>query len=235
MNPLWGKKPQMINVYQDPNHTLAPISNTSANGNADYAPTLQSDGVTFSMSAAYLTTSPTTRLYSGLTLGHSSTSILFKANGSGGFMQTGTNTFIVWIGRNSVSRQGLPWEPFVIAYNTGDSTYRGADRPAHIEIATRNTGGTAQTITFPTVPNQSSTALANITLNATSSSGRGVQYWVVSGPYQINGISNTLIPTTIPPKTKFPMEVVIGAYQWGRAAGVLQSAGPVFSTFYINK
>jgi hypothetical protein len=101
-----------------------------------------------------------------------------------------------------------------------------------------------QTITFPSLPGVTGTNLQTITLTgtlgATASSGLPVQYWVASGPYRSSGSDGgTLIPDQIPPGTKFPMRVVIGAWQWGRPSSVAgttyKSAYPVFQTFWIFK
>ena len=98
--------------------------------------------------------------------------------------QVGPNRFIVWIGRNSLTRQSLPWEPFIIAYNLGDNIHRGADRPAHIELSDVNNGGATQTLSFPPIPDQKVSAdghLQNLTLSALASSGLDVQFFMIAG------------------------------------------------------
>ena len=131
-----------------------------------------------------------------------------------------------------MARQGPPWESFLLAYQPGDDQYRGADRPVHITLATRNTGDPSQTIDFPAIPDQHADDFRPIALEATASSGLRIQYWVVSGPYDIDG--NTLYPQPNPARTHFTMRVIVAAYQWGRSAGGLESAGPVYRHFFIQ-
>ncbi len=72
-------------------------------------------------------------------------------------------------------------------------------------------------------------------LKATSDSGLPVQFFVVSGPVEWKG-DDSLELLPIPPCSKFPVRVIIGAYQWGRTVEPkLQSARPVFQDFFIEK
>ena len=246
-NAGFSKKPQMLSAFQNSSATT-PISLASINsggtngvGYVPCSPTLQTDGVTFQVRAASVNQSPIVRLYNGRPMGISSSPILFRANGSGSLKQTGVDTFRVWLDRESVAKGGQPWEPFILSYQLGDSNYRSTYRPIQIltAVAVNQINGTAQTITFPTVSNKVATSLSTLTLSATASSGLPVQYWVASGPYRNDeNNSSILIPDTVPASTKFPMRVVIGAWQWGRPSSVgtaIQSATPVFQTFWIFK
>jgi len=95
-----------------------------------------------------------------------------------------------------------------------------------------NTTGAENAITFP-VPADVSDRRP-IKLSATASSGLPVAYYVDSGPAVIEG--NTLTFTPIPPRSKFPVEVRVVAWQWGRAgASPVKSAEPVYITFHITK
>lgn len=239
MNAGFSKKQQMINAYQD-SSTLAPLASQSNGvGYVNLSATLLADGVTFKVRGASVSQSPVVRLFNGGPLGMGSGPILFKANESGALKQVGPDTFRVWMDRGSVAKTGQPWEPFIISYISGDSQYRRADRPIHLgtSVPVNNINGTAQTITFPTISNQTATNLSQISISATSSLGASypVQFWVASGPYRNDSSdSSVLIPDTIPPGTKFPMRVVIGAWQWGKP-NVTQSAPVVFQTFWIFK
>jgi len=161
-------------------------------------------------------------------------------NNSGATKQVGVDTFRIWMDRGTVIKTGQPWEPFVFAYHPGDSQYRVAYRPIQINTAAavNNINGSAQTISFPTIPNQVATNLQSISLNATASSGKPVQFFMASGPYrndENDSQGSILVPdTAIPPQTKFPMRVVVGAWQWGTPS-TLQSAPIVFKTFWIFK
>jgi len=203
------------------------------NGFAEITPKFMDDAVTFKVEAAYLDKSPTTNLFDGGPLSHSSAPILFRV-ASGGLTQTGPDTFKVAIDRGSVARQGPPWEPWVMAYQSGDGEFRPADRPAHVSIKTRLTEGKPQTILFSDIADVKNGTNTTVTLNAISDSGLPVQYWVVSGPVTLDG--DKLTVTGIPPRAKFPIRVAVAAYQWGRAIDPkIQSAGPVVRSFLILK
>lgn len=148
--------------------------------------------------------------------------------------QTGINTFRVWLGRGGIERQGNPWDPWAIATQGGDDTFRSADRPVHFWIDIRRKDGKPQTIYFPAVPPTKFTA-GSLKLAATADSGLPVQYYVVSGPVEVadDGIV-TFLP--IPPRTAYPIKVSIGAYQWGRGIDPkVASAEPVVREFKIDR
>lgn len=250
-NAGFSKKPQMISVFQNSSATsLAALGSLNSGGTVGVGyvpcnPTLQSDGASFQVRAAPVNQSPIARLYNSSPMGMASGSILFRANGSGSLKQTAADTFRVWLDRESVIKGGQPWEPFILAYQAGDSNYRSAYRPIQLTttVPVNLISGSTQTISFPILANQIASNLSQLTLGgatgATASSGLPVQYWVVAGPYRNDeNNSNILVPDTIPASAKFPMRVVIGAWQWGRpssAGAAIQSATPVFNTFWIFK
>ena len=250
-NTGFTKKPQMISAFGSSTAT-APTALGSLNsggtvgvGYVPFSPTLESDGVTFQVRAASVNQSPIARLDNGNALGIATGPILFRPNDSGSLKQTGVDTFCVYLDRDSVTKGGQPWEPFILANQPGDSQYRSAYRPIQLltSVAVNQISGGSQTISFPTLPNVTGTNLQQITLSgslaATASSGLPVQYWVVSGPYRNDATnSNVLIPDSVPANAKFPMPVIIGAWQWGSPSSTgtsIQSATPVFQTFYINQ
>jgi len=55
---------------------------------------------------------------------------------------------------------------------------------------------------------------------------------VKEGPAVVEG--NNLIITGIPPRSKFPVKVVVVAWQYGKT-GEVNTAEPVEQTFYITK
>ncbi len=234
-NAGFTKLPQMINGFQNAT-TLAPLASQSNGiGYVNVTATLLADGVSFKVQAASVNQSPIQRLYNGRPLGMPTGSIAFRVNGSGAMKQVGVDTFRVWMDRGTVIKEGQPWEPFIIARQPGDANYRSADRPLFVttSVPVNNINGTAQTITFPTIPDQLNTNLQPITLNATSSSGLPVQYWVVSGPYR-NDENNSavLIPDQMPAKPTYPIRVIVGAWQWGQPNSIA-AATPVYQQFYI--
>jgi hypothetical protein len=235
-NTGFYKQPQMINVFNNAT-TLAPLATQSA-GYGSLSPTLMSDGATFQVRAVSLNQSPNARLYNSAPLGIPTGSITFQANGSGATKQVGPDTFKVWMDRGSTTKEGQPWEPFILAFHPGDSQYRPAYRPLYLSVAApvNNVSGTAQTIYLSTPADQVATNLQTVSVSASASSGLPVQYWVVSGPYYNDSTdSSKLIPDTIPANAVYPIKVVVGAWQWGSPISPqFQSATPVFTTFYIH-
>jgi len=222
-----AKRPQMLD-FLDGGQTASLVKN----GFADIHPQLQQDGVTFSVGAGALNKSPSATLYPGVPLGHPAAPIKFRV-ASGALKQTGESSFQVWLGRGGVTRQGPPWEPWVLAYQAGDAEFRPTDRPAHIWINVVNKQGKLQNITFDPILDQS-LRTKTVKLHAISDSGLPVQYFVVSGPVELDG--DTLALQQIPPRSKFPVRVIVAAFQWGRGVDPLvQSAGPVTQEFMIKK
>ena len=228
MANTYAKKPQLINFVVN-----GKPASLKQNGFASMGAHFNPNGITFNVHARYLNRSPTPHLYGGEALGHSSVPIQFWTIGSGALKQVGPNSFRVWMRRGGVRRQGPPWEPWVIAYSPGDAQYQSTDRPAHIWVADRNTAGEPQSIAFPALKNVALGTKA-IRLHATSSLGLPVQFFVISGPVNLAADNRTLEFLPIPPRAGFPMKVIIGAYQWGRAVHPrVRSAGPVIRSFNI--
>ncbi len=129
------KMPQVIDFIVD-GKPVPPVSN----GFAAIKPKLLADGVSFHVHAEALKASLTANLYNGAVLGHAAGSIMYRV-GSGALLQTGPDTFQVAARSGGLTRQGQPWEPWIMAYQPGDIEYRSADKPAHILIDVRNTQG----------------------------------------------------------------------------------------------
>jgi hypothetical protein len=222
-----AKKPEMINFIVDGNP--APLA---GNGFAVIKPEFLPDGIHFRVHAEPLTRSPTSKMFDGQMLGHSPNPITYRVS-SGALQQTGTDTFMMGGRSGGLTRQGMPWEPWIVAYQAGDAEYRSADRPAHILIDIRNRLGDSQTLNFEALRNVKRTA-RTVALVATASSGLPVQFYVESGPAVIEG--NNLRLTKIPPRTRFPVHVIVSAYQWGRAGDhPIQSVGPNTEEFLVEK
>jgi hypothetical protein len=223
-----AKKPQVIDFTDDKGIPVSLIKG----GMADIHPTVLTDGVTFSVAATSLDKSPTSNLYSGTAVGHAIGPILFKAS-TGAIKQTGPNTFQIWMKRGGLIQQGSPWEPWIMAYQPGDSEYRRADRPGHPWLLTQNKDGKVQTIDFEKIENQKQ-GVKSLKLHATSDAGLPVQFYVVSGPVELKD-ADTLEFYLLPPRTKLPARVILGAYQWGRVTGdKVQTTGPIFQEFLIE-
>jgi hypothetical protein len=103
---------------------------------------------------------------------------------------------------------------YVIARHEGDAAHRRTVQPAALALQENKTGA-PQTITFPPLPDVPA-GTASIPLAATADSGLPVSYFVVSGPALIR--ENQLVFTPLPPHAKFPVEITVAAWQWGRAS-----------------
>jgi hypothetical protein len=224
----FARKPQVIDFVV--NGQPAALAK---NGFADVGATMEPDGVTFKVAATFLDQSPSASLFPGESLGHASGPILFRV-GSGALIQTGPDTFKIGFSQGGIQRQGNPWEPWIIAYQPGDANYRQADRPMHVWISLINKGGAPQTISWPTIPNQIA-GTHSIPLSATSDARLPIQYWVVSGPAEVTA-DGTMKFLPVPVRSRYPVKVRVAAFQWGKAAEPkVQSAGPVYQEFYIEK
>jgi len=224
-----SKKPQMIDFVDEQGQPV-PLVN---GGVSELHPQYLADGVSFQVSATYLDRSPTKQLYNGEPLGHADGPIYFKA-ASGAIKQTGANAFRVWMGRGGLLAQGPPWGPIIIAWQPGKAEYRRCDRPGHPWVATLNKEGRLQTIAFPKIEDQPP-GVKSLALHATSDAGLPVQFYVVSGPVKLAEDNTTLEFLPVPPRAKFPVRVVVGAFQWGRVTGEkVRTAGPVFQEFSIS-
>ena len=163
---------------------------------------------------------------------HADTPIVYRVS-SGALQQTGPDTFMMGARSGGLTRQGQPWEPWILAYEPGDTTYRSADRPAHILIDIRNTKGDAQTLRFDKLSNISLGTSA-VPLSARASSGLPVQFYVESGPAVVEG--NTLRILSVPPRSRYPVRIIVSAYQWGRVGSQpVRSVGPATQEIFIEK
>jgi hypothetical protein len=95
-----------------------------------------------------------------------------------------------------------------------------------------NNEGQPQTITFPSITDVSAGSKP-ITLAAMSDAGLPVQFFVVSGPAMIK--DSRLVFTTVPPRARFPVDVTVAAWQWGRSAAPKVRTAPIVrQTFRIH-
>lgn len=69
-------------------------------------------------------------------------------------------------------------------------------------------------------------------LHAASTSGLPVAFYVREGPAQVKG--NRVYFTKMPPRSKFPVKIIVVAWQYGRTyAPKVQTAEPVEQSFYL--
>ena len=141
------------------------------------------------------------------------------------------DTFVVRFGRvgfDNGKRSGGIW---LQATLDGDDVYNRAVQQAALNIPIRNTAGAPQTLTLAPLADQP-LGTATLPLQAKSSAGVPVSYYVLEGPAEIE--NGALTFSALPPRTKTPVKVTVVAYHWGRPTGErLQSAEPVARTFYL--
>ena len=221
------KKPEVIDFVVD--DKSVPLT---TNGFAAIKPQFLADGIHFRVLAQSLLASPSTNLYEGRPLGHADTAIVYRVS-SGALLQTGPDTFMMGARSGGLTRQGQPWEPWIMAYEPGDAVYRSADRPAHILIDIRNKVGNSQTLKFEKLSDVTA-EVTTVPLSAQASSGLPVQFYVESGPAIVEG--NILRILSVPPRSHYPIKIIVSAYQWGRVgAQPVQSVGPETQEFFMRK
>lgn len=193
------------------------------------------DGITMKVKADFVEETPEVFVAAGkpAKISHAKGPIKFRLIGSwgGGGEQVNEDTFRIKFDRFTLAnkRPGIMF----MAYHPGDDEYAYTEQPCTIKFPKVNKKGKEQKITFAKLANQK-VGTKEIELKATSDSGLPVRFAVISGPVKLEG--NKLIFTKIPPKAKFPVEVKIAAYQWGRSVEPLvKSAKTAEQSFFIEK
>jgi hypothetical protein len=121
----------------------------------------------------------------------------------------------------------------IMADQPGNDRYGRATQGANLSVPAQLKEGIEQSINFPAIADQIA-GIKSVQLNATSTSGLPVQYYIKSGPAIMK--DDQLVFTEIPVKSKYPVKVTVVACQWGRITTPLyQSAKSVTREFYITK
>ena len=201
----------------------------------------EEDGVTFKLTGTFLDTVPKGRperwskKKAGEHIEPPQTAIPIEIQRITGPVQKLSNdTWRVAFNRASFLNDRRGNEAWFAAIWPGDGTFKRAIQQSMMPIPRRLDQGKPQTIDFPKIENQKR-GVKTLTIEATSSSGMPVSFFVREGPAEIDG--NTLKFTAIPPHAQFPVKVTVGAYQFGRATAEpkFQSAAPVFQEFLIER
>jgi len=124
---------------------------------------------------------------------------------------------------------------YLIVREAGNEKYRTSVQPGRLTFKEITTG-VENVITFPTIPNQKLNHFTKIPLNAKSSSGLNVKYFIKTGPARIVKQNQLIIePDSIPPRAKFPLTITITAYQLGSETSTIKTATAVSRTFSFSK
>lgn len=118
-------------------------------------------------------------------------------------------------------------------YHEGDGRFAATGRTTKLEWSLPDLAkdGASQDIDFPPVADAPATT-ATIPLNATSSAGLPVSYFVVHGPGVIR--DGAFVPAQVPAGSKSPIPVKVGAYQNGRyGEHPVKPTSTVYQTFRL--
>jgi len=218
-----GKREQYLGFVQNGN-LLSFNTKLHARINAKFEP--EADGLTFHVKAVFTDT-----LCTKLVDEHAKGKALITRI-CGPIERINDSTFTVRFYRMGLNNTKRTADIWLIAANEGDKYYKSTVQQLNIHIPYRNTVGKEQQITFDSIPdvNQS---IKSVDLHATSDSGLPVYYYVQEGPAEIKG--GKLVLTKIPPHAKFPIKVIVVAWQYGRnIEPKLKTATPVVKQFYIQ-
>jgi hypothetical protein len=196
------------------------------------------DTLTFHLQGTFLDAVPPgnpekwTGLTNGATVGHASGGgpvVLSRITGP--VEQLGPDTFAIRFNRLSMTVDCRMGDIWLVASQPGDAKCKNAVEQALMKIPFRLAEGGEQTISFSEIPDRK-TGTKALKLNAVSSAGVPVYYYVREGPAELAG--DVLKFTQIPPRAKFPVRVTVVAWQYGRnVEPKLKSAEPVERSFYI--
>lgn len=234
-----GKKPQLLG-YKQNGKVVEQVNGTHQQVTLPWLPDPAGDGLTFQLEGAFLSAVPAGRPERWV--GQKAGTAIPHASGGGPITITrisgpveklSDNTFALRFDRLGFNNPRRGAELWFQVEHPGDDTFKRAVQQAMMPIPLRNTEGQSQTITFSAIPDQPATA-APIPLQASSSAGSEVRFYVREGPAEIH--DHTLRLTAIPPRAKFPVSVTVVAWQWGRSIEPKQqSAEPVVRTFQITR
>lgn len=188
---------------------------------------MEDDGITFSIKPILLDRIPDNfKVGAGEQLSKANeTPILEWVCGQ--FKPLGNNRF-----RISLDRSWPNTANYIGVRQLGNDSIRSIFQPCGLTL-TRNNTGKQQQVIFKSIPDITA-GTKSVPLVASSDAGLPVEFYVVAGPAIIE--NGQIVFTKIPPSTKFPVKVIVAAYQWGRiTAPQVKTALPIEQRFYIRK
>jgi hypothetical protein len=214
-----NKQQQYIGFMQNAN-VIQP-DKSHANYNLKFKPL--ADGVSFHLRAFF---SDTTKLKAAEKF--TNTPLLISRI-CGPVQKLNDTTFQLNFNRLGFNNTKRSFDIWLLAHNKGDETFKSAVQQLNMKVPSQNNDGVEQVILFDSIPNHLVTT-KSINLNASSSAGLSVHFYVQVGPAFVEG--STLRLTKIPPRSKFPIPVTVVAWQYG-VAGKVKTAIPVKRLFFI--
>jgi hypothetical protein len=203
----------------------------------------QDDGITFQVSGAFLDKYPWNTgkreelpFTKGETIaspaGEENRILVKRICGSG--IQTGPNTFAVNLDRINAKINPANYLTISLWLDyPGNEQFKRSVQQGEVKFWP-NSKGSPQEIQFPLIPDQQAGAhMPPVKLEAKSSAGLPVRYFVRQGPAEVDDAGN-LDFTPIPPRSVYPIKVTVVAWQWGRSTPPLVQTAPlVEQTFSI--
>ena len=230
-----GKKRQLVGVIQ--NGRPVPQQNT----HMQLHPVFQTDedGLTLHFTPCFYETvsggSPRHRAWSGLEpgspIGHAEGQPYLEIIAAPAVVSSDTTLTLRW-NRMATWEEKEVFIDFCIKH-PGDETYRPAVQQARITLPIHLKEGRPQHIDFKPLSDVPA-GTESVTLEATSDSDLQVGFYAECGPVRVEG--NRLVFEKLPPRTKYPVQVSVVAWQYGRTGKQpVQTAEPVRQTFYITQ
>ncbi len=235
-----GQKSQQVDFVQE--EKLVPITTTHAGVTLRFLP--EADGLTFRLGGAFITPLPPKPPVAAKDKAPPPTTTVpvLAAPGThaagpvevsvivGPAERVAPGRFRVAIDRTFVAGDARSYDIWWLARHAGGDGYKGAVQQGLLKLP-RFTAGAAQTILFPAI-NDQPVGRGVLALGATSSAGLPVIYAVREGPAFVR--DGELHFTALPPRTKFPVNVTVVAWQPGRGSEPrVRAAEPVEISFQL--
>lgn len=168
-------------------------------------------------------------LQAGRPAGNSGAPIRVKVVG-GPLVAAGPNTFRIM--HDALSPAGGRTRATFMAFSEGNGDFRYTEHVGMMPRGFRGLDkGAEQTITFPELGDIRAGA-GPVMLGAKSSAGLPVEYYIARGPAEVNG--NKLVIRELPRRARFPIEVEVVAWQFGRGVEPkVKTAVPVARSFRV--
>jgi hypothetical protein len=182
------------------------------------------DGMTIQLKSVFLDKTPKGILEEGIPCGNSNTQIKYTLIGgwAGGGEQIAPDKCRIKFSNFGLNRRSD--NIMFLAWNEGNEEYAFAEQIAQVKFPVFNTDGKQQKIT---VFQLKKSGKKGYFLETKSDSDFPVEVIIRYGPAVVTR-ENRLLITELAAKTKFPVEIALTAYQWGRnTEPKIQSAKPV--------
>lgn len=194
------------------------------------------DGLTFKLNGTFLDTAPAD--WNGLKAGDvvphpTDYSRISIDRICGPVEKLGPDTFAIRFYRMGMNNKKRTASICFALTHPGDAEHRPMTLESELKFPLTLKEGADQVITFD-APTSVPQGTASLDLEARSSAGSKVHFYVREGPAYIDG--DKLRFTAIPPRAKIPMKVTVVAWQWGRTIEPkLKTAVPVERTILITR